>query len=82
MVFRALHFRSKDRELNLCHYPRLCYPQMYLLQGGYRAFFEKFQARCEPSGYIEMTHSLYKEEYKKEISKRPFRKCFSEGFLR
>ena len=82
MTIRALHFRSRDRALNAMSYPNLFYPQVYLLQGGYRDFHLKSAQHCEPhGGYIEMSDSKYQDLYKIESSKRPFRKCFSEGFL-
>ena len=31
--------RSQDRELNKDRYPVLNFPEMYLLEGGYKAFF-------------------------------------------
>lgn len=33
--------RDQDRELNKESYPRLNHPEMYILEGGYKAFFEK-----------------------------------------
>ena len=32
--------RDQDRELNKDCYPRLNYPEMYILEGGYKAFYE------------------------------------------
>jgi hypothetical protein len=34
--------RSLDREINFKHYPRLTYPDIYLLEGGYSLFQEHF----------------------------------------
>ena len=31
--------RSQDRELNKDRYPVLNFPEMYILEGGYKAFF-------------------------------------------
>jgi rhodanese-related sulfurtransferase len=31
--------RSQDREMNKDHYPQLHFPEVYLLDGGYKAFF-------------------------------------------
>ena len=36
---RALHFRGRDRKLNELQYPKLCYPDVYILKGGYRDFY-------------------------------------------
>ena len=35
--------REQDRELNKDHYPRLNYPEIYVLEGGYKAFYEKYE---------------------------------------
>lgn len=43
--------RSADRKQNEKHYPELCYPDIYLLDGGYKAFFDSFKVRGEfPDG--------------------------------
>lgn len=43
-VCRYSHVRSTDRMLN--NYPLLHYPEMYLLEGGYRAFYNKYKVRA------------------------------------
>ncbi|XP_015909404.1 M-phase inducer phosphatase [Parasteatoda tepidariorum] len=48
--------RRKDREMNEGHYPRLHHPEMYLLEGGYKAFFENYRDYCEPQDYKPMNH--------------------------
>jgi hypothetical protein len=53
---------------------------MYVLQGGYQNFYSKYPRRCDPQGYVAMNSDEYKEELK-NVGKRSFRKCFSEGFL-
>ncbi|KAI8904747.1 Rhodanese-like domain-containing protein [Gorgonomyces haynaldii] len=58
----ALHFRKLDRYINAMHYPSLYYPDVYILKGGYRLFYEKYQMLCQPQGYVEMTHPAYAEE--------------------
>lgn len=35
--------RNQDRSLNEHAYPNLFYPELYLLEGGYKAFFEKYK---------------------------------------
>ncbi|KAH3863665.1 hypothetical protein DPMN_026654 [Dreissena polymorpha] len=37
--------RSQDRELNKNQYPALLFPEVYLLHGGYMAFFHKFKVK-------------------------------------
>ncbi|XP_069756362.1 cell division cycle 25 homolog d isoform X1 [Narcine bancroftii] len=57
-VCRSL--RRMDRKVNV--YPRLCFPELYILQNGYRHFFQHFETLCEPRGYIQMHHKDYREE--------------------
>ncbi|KAJ3084186.1 cell division cycle- protein [Quaeritorhiza haematococci] len=79
----ALHLRNHDRHLNLVNYPQLHYPEIYILNGGYREFFADHQDRCTPQNYIRMLDDAYKEDCKREMGnhKRQFRKSFSESFL-
>ena len=37
--------RETDRKKNGMGFPKLYYPEVYLLEGGYKAFFEKFSVR-------------------------------------
>lgn len=61
---RYRHFRNFDRNQNLDKYPHLEYPELYLLEGGYKIFYEKFKHHCNPLGYIEMNDPNYMEELK------------------
>ncbi|NXB42748.1 MPIP2 phosphatase, partial [Leucopsar rothschildi] len=55
--------RERDRS---CHeYPRLHYPELYVLKGGYREFFLQFPGHCEPRDYRPMEHPAFKEELRK-----------------
>ncbi|NXY23652.1 MPIP2 phosphatase, partial [Atrichornis clamosus] len=55
--------RQKDRS---CHqYPRLYYPELYVLKGGYREFFLQYPSHCEPRDYRPMEHVAFKEELRK-----------------
>lgn len=38
--------RKRDRAMN--EYPRLHYPELYILKGGYKEFFQQFQVRSGP----------------------------------
>ncbi|KAK5666700.1 m-phase inducer phosphatase [Batrachochytrium dendrobatidis] len=80
----ALHFRSMDRNINAMAYPKLHYPHIYVLSGGYREFFKSYMFRCEPQAYVEMTDAQHTEDYKAGViqNRRQFRKAFSDGFLR
>lgn len=59
------HLRSKDRESNKECYPFLHYPEMYLLEGGYKAFFEQFKELCAPQTYKQMLHKDHAEDLRK-----------------
>ncbi|XP_052255031.1 M-phase inducer phosphatase 1-like [Dreissena polymorpha] len=48
--------RSQDRELYKDQYPTLLFPEMYLLHGGYKAFFNKFKKLCDPEAYMPILH--------------------------
>ncbi|XP_025096647.1 cdc25-like protein phosphatase twine isoform X2 [Pomacea canaliculata] len=62
-LFRFL--RSKDRESNKECYPFLHYPEIYLLEGGYKAFFEEYRELCEPQTYKQMLHKDHSEDLRK-----------------
>jgi hypothetical protein len=34
----------------------LCYPELYVIDGGYKAFYEKYAHLCTPRGYLPMLH--------------------------
>lgn len=50
----ARHIRAEDRAVNAEHYPRLSYPELYILDGGYSGFFGEHPCRCYPQAYVEM----------------------------
>ncbi|KAL3863929.1 hypothetical protein ACJMK2_005650 [Sinanodonta woodiana] len=54
--------RSEDRDLHKDNYPHLSYPEVYLLDGGYKAFFESHKELCEPDKYTPMLHNDYAED--------------------
>ncbi len=61
----ALHVRNLDRQLNTDNYPELCFPEMYILEGGYKNFWSRFGNRCEPvNAYVPMRNPYFKEELK------------------
>lgn len=39
--------RNQDRALNEEVYPNLHYPELYLLEGGYKSFYENFKVDIE-----------------------------------
>lgn len=48
--------RQVDRDLNKDVYPYLNYPEIYLLHGGYKEFYENSSELCTPSEYLPMLH--------------------------
>lgn len=40
---RCRFLRNKDRQLNKDKYPNLNYPEVYLLHGGYKAFYQNYK---------------------------------------
>lgn len=53
-LFSAKHLRAKDRSANHHVYPRIHYPEVYILEGGYCNYFKTSRERCEPSAYVTM----------------------------
>lgn len=59
----ALHVRNYDRMINAVNYPHLYYPQVYILDGGYKNFFVQYPAQCDPPGqYVPMRNVHNREE--------------------
>lgn len=52
LMLRSRFLRSKDRESNA--YPALHHPELYLLEGGYKAFFNTHKELCVPCAYRKM----------------------------
>nr|XP_032637427.1 M-phase inducer phosphatase 3-like [Chelonoidis abingdonii] len=52
--------RRMDRDAN--RYPELWYPELYVLRGGYKEFYQNFQDLCEPQGYVHMRHKDFQAE--------------------
>ena len=48
--------RKKDRERNGMDFPKLHYPELYLLDGGYKTFYEKYPV--SQSCLVLYRHSL------------------------
>jgi rhodanese-related sulfurtransferase len=76
--------RETDRKVNSECYPSLCYPEIYLLEGGYKAFYGDYSELCTPQAYTPMTHETHSTDLrffrvkakswpsgKTSISKRP-----------
>ncbi len=74
----ATHLRKCDRTLNINHYPHLNYPNILILQGGYKSFFEKYSNRCYPQQYVEMNDKSHINTCEREMSRFKKRNNFSE----
>lgn len=70
------YLRNKDRDSHRHCYPKLFYPEIYVVHGGYKAFFESCQEYCEPQAYRPMAHENFTQELKR-FSKRS--KSWTEG---
>ena len=62
-MFRYL--RNMDRRKHLADYPKLTFPHMYVLKGGYQTFHELFPAMCNPQhAYVRMHDAAHLEDHK------------------
>ncbi|CAH1965071.1 unnamed protein product [Acanthoscelides obtectus] len=58
------YLRREDRQKNESAYPALHYPEIYLLEGGYKSFFEQYSTMCIPTAYKAMLHPDHEEDLK------------------
>eukprot|EP00047_Mylnosiga_fluctuans_P023082 m.131792 g.131792 ORF g.131792 m.131792 type:complete len:518 (+) comp9476_c0_seq7:9876-11429(+) len=70
------HLRKMDRELNREAYPRLCFPKLFILEGGYKAFYLAKPALCEPQAYVPMNS----DEQRCNQYLTPLRKAWKRSF--
>ncbi|GJQ88322.1 Cdc25 [Trypoxylus dichotomus] len=56
--------RQVDRRLNNNVYPYLHYPEVYLLDGGYKNFYKQFSELCIPKAYLPMLHPNFENDLK------------------
>ena len=54
--------RSVDRRINASAYPKLIYPSLFLLEGGFKSFFKSHAELCEPNSYVPMSDDAWKDE--------------------
>ena len=48
-------------------YPKLYYPEIYILQGGYSGFFAHYKERCEPQCYVAMQDERHRATCAREM---------------
>ncbi|KAI9680270.1 MAG: cell division cycle- protein [Bathelium mastoideum] len=65
----AKYVRSRDRQVNDYRYPRLSYPEVYILDGGYSSFFEANRTRCFPQQYVGMEDKRHEDACERGMSK-------------
>jgi M-phase inducer tyrosine phosphatase len=65
----ARHIRKQDRDSNAEQYPKLTYPEVYILEGGYSAFFSLHRDRCFPQNYVEMDDKEHAYTCEREMGK-------------
>ena len=59
----ALHVRNLDRQHNKTVYPALFYPEMYILDGGYKNYWQQHGDKCDPSNaYVPMRCPQYRDQ--------------------
>ncbi|KAG5647151.1 hypothetical protein DXG03_001106 [Asterophora parasitica] len=71
----AKHLRAKDRAMNNHVYPKIHFPEVYILEGGYCQYFKSSPARCEPPAYVTMddpTHAASRREDLDQFRKARF----------
>lgn len=76
---RAKFIRHVDRTHNISQYPKLSYPEMYILEGGYSAFFSEHRDRCFPQNYVEMSAKEFEAACEKGLGKVKRRSKFSRA---
>jgi M-phase inducer tyrosine phosphatase len=54
-------------------YPKVHYPEVYILEGGYCRYFKECADRCEPRAYVTMDDPAYATERKEDLDQ--FRKA-------
>ncbi|OQV19023.1 putative M-phase inducer phosphatase 3 [Hypsibius exemplaris] len=76
-LYRIL--RNEDRILNEKRYPALHYPELYLLHGGYKAFFEQFRTYCFPQVYMPMNTPGHEDDVSQCKRKAKLQGCGRGG---
>ncbi|CAM1503441.1 Fc.00g082170.m01.CDS01 [Cosmosporella sp. VM-42] len=57
----ASYVRSRDRDRNMESYPKLTFPDIYVLEGGFSGFFGQYPDQCKPRGYVSMSDPAHQE---------------------
>ena len=63
--------RRLDRDINGSLYPRLDFPQLFVMKGGYEQFVKESGSNCKPNHqYTTMLNEKWRSELKKEESRK------------
>ncbi len=65
----ARYVRKQDRDSNADQYPKLTYPEVYILEGGYSTFFTRHRDRCFPQNYVEMDDKEHVNTCEREMGR-------------
>jgi len=57
------HLRQCDRQINLMEYPKLMFPEIYCMYGGYKEFFAHHPELCSPRAYVTMIDDAHTAAY-------------------
>ena len=58
--------------MNNRFYPKVHFPEVYILEGGYCQYYKDCSDRCEPCGYVEMDDPQYAQSRREDLDQ--FRK--------
>lgn len=67
----AKYVRGEDRNANAHQYPKLSYPEIYILDGGYNSFYKEYKHRCFPQNYVEMNDKRYTSACERGMDRLP-----------
>ncbi|KAH7091193.1 hypothetical protein FB567DRAFT_268209 [Paraphoma chrysanthemicola] len=65
----AKFVRSQDRKENAHRYPLLSFPEVYILDGGYSAFYHAHSTRCFPQNYLRMDAKEHEQSCERGLNK-------------
>jgi M-phase inducer tyrosine phosphatase len=72
-ISSAKHLRAKDRAMNNHIYPKIHYPEVYVLEGGYCQYFKASAHRCKPQAYVKMDDPNHASSRREDLDQ--FRKA-------
>lgn len=76
---RAAFIRKQDRTVNAAQYPKLSYPEVYILDGGYSSFFQSHRARCFPQNYVLMDDAAHESACERGLGRLKGRQKLSRA---